>query len=94
MLASVQCGPVRRIGHGLGARRPAVHTPPLPTQTSREGPAHAEFVSCNQTIERLFEEVKKRSKKMSTAFRNEGSCLLLFFAVVRGMRFQNVVMPG
>jgi hypothetical protein len=45
-------------------------------------------------IERLFEEVKKRSKKMSAAFRNEASCLLLFFAVTRGMRFQNVVIPG
>lgn len=42
----------------------------------------------------MFEEVKKRSKKMSAPFRNEASCLLLFFAVVRGLHFQNVVMPG
>lgn len=42
----------------------------------------------------MFEKVKKRSKKMNAAFRNEASCLLLFFAVVRSMRFQNVVMPG
>ena len=42
----------------------------------------------------MFEEVKKRSKKMSAAFRNEGSCLLLFFAVVRSLKFQNVVMSA
>jgi len=51
-------------------------------------------IRTSNVIERLFEEVKKRSKKMSAAFRNEASCLLLFFAVARGMRFQNVVMPG
>jgi transposase-like protein len=55
---------------------------------------HWARIRTSNVIERMFEEVKKRSKKMSTAFRNEGSCLLLFFAVVRGMRFQNVVMPG
>jgi transposase-like protein len=51
-------------------------------------------IRTSNVIERMFEEVKKRSKKMSAAFRNEASCLLLFFAVARGMRFQNVVMPG
>lgn len=45
-------------------------------------------------IERTFEEVKKRSKKMSAAFRNEGSCLLLFYAVVRSLRFRKIRMPG
>jgi len=57
-------------------------------------PTHWARIRTTNVIERLFEEVKKRSKKMSTAFRNEGSCLLLFFAVVRAMRFQNVVMPA
>lgn len=57
-------------------------------------PTHWARIRTSNVIERLFEEVKKRSKKMSTAFRNEGSCLLLFFAVVRGLRFQNVVMPA
>lgn len=47
----------------------------------------------SQTIEWMFEEVKKRRKKMSTAFRDEGSCLLLIFADVRRMRLQNVFMP-
>jgi hypothetical protein len=36
--------------------------------------------------------VKKRSKKMAAAFRNENSCLLLFYAVARGVKFQNVVI--
>jgi hypothetical protein len=45
-------------------------------------------------IERTFEEVKKRSKKMSPPFRNEGSCLLLSFAIVREIRFQNIAMPA
>ncbi len=41
-----------------------------------------------------FEEVKKRSKKMATAFRNEGSCLLLFYAVVRTLQLRKIRMPG
>jgi len=49
---------------------------------------------CNHTIERMVEEVKKRSKKMAAAFRNEGSCLLLFYAVVPGLRFRKLRMPG
>jgi hypothetical protein len=42
----------------------------------------------------MFEEVKKRSKKMAAAFRNEESCLLLFYAVVRGPKFRNLAMPA
>ena len=45
-------------------------------------------------IERTFEEVKKRGKKMAAGFRNEGSCLLLFYAVVRGLHFRKLRMPG
>ncbi|MCI0365748.1 MAG: IS256 family transposase, partial [Phycisphaerales bacterium] len=56
--------------------------------------AHWARIRTTNVIERMFEEVKKRSKKMAAAFRNENSCLLLFYAVVRGLRFQNVVMPG
>lgn len=55
---------------------------------------HWARIRTTNVIERMFEEVKKRSKKMAAAFRNETSCLLLFFAVVRGLRFQNVVMPA
>jgi len=42
----------------------------------------------------MFEKVKKRSKKMSAPFRNEESCLLLFYAVTRSLKFQNVVMSS
>jgi len=47
-----------------------------------------------QYPERTFEEVKKRSKKIATAFRNEGSCLLLFYAVVRTLQLRKIRMPG
>jgi transposase-like protein len=56
--------------------------------------AHWLRIRTSNVIERLFEETKKRSKKMSAAFRNEGSCLLLFYAVVRSLKFQNVVMSA
>jgi transposase-like protein len=55
---------------------------------------HWKNVRTTNIIERTFEEVKKRSKKMAAAFRNEGSCLLLFYAVVRGLRFRKLRMPG
>lgn len=55
--------------------------------------SHWSRIRTNNVIERMFEEVKKRSKKMAAAFRNETSCLLLFYAVVRSLKFQNVVMP-
>lgn len=55
--------------------------------------AHWSRIRTSNVIERMFEEVKKRSKKMAAAFRNENSCLLLFYAVVRSLKFQNVAMP-
>ena len=51
-------------------------------------------IRTSNIIERMFEEVKKRSKKMAAAFRNEGSCLLLFYAVVRTLRLRRIRMPG
>ncbi len=51
-------------------------------------------IRTSNVIERMFEEVKKRSKKMASAFRNEGSCLLLFYAVVRSLRFRKIRMTG
>jgi putative transposase len=53
---------------------------------------HWSRIRTTNTIERLFLEVKKRSKKMAAPFRNEGSCMLLFFAVIRSLKFQNVKM--
>jgi transposase-like protein len=55
---------------------------------------HWKNIRTTNIIERTFEEVKKRSKKMAAAFRNEGSCLLLFYAVVRGLRFRKLRMPS
>ncbi len=56
--------------------------------------AHWKTIRTTNVIERLFEEVKKRSHKMSAAFRNEDSCLLMFYAVIRGMQFKKVRMPS
>ena len=55
---------------------------------------HWKTIRTTNVIERLFEEVKKRSHKMNAAFRNEDSCLLLFYAVTRGLQFKKVRMPN
>lgn len=54
---------------------------------------HWRTIRTNNLIERLFHEVKKRSRKMAAPFRNEGSCLLLFYAVMRTLKFQRISMP-
>jgi len=45
----------------------------------------------NNVMERLVGEVKRRSHKMAAAFRNEESCLLLFYAVIRSLKFNNLL---
>ncbi len=55
---------------------------------------HWKTIRTNNVSERLFEEVKRSSHKMGAAFRNEGSCLLLFYAVVRTLKFQKLTMPA
>lgn len=47
----------------------------------------------NNIIERLFGEVKRRSHKMASAFRTEDSCVLLFYAVLRSLKFNKLTMP-
>lgn len=54
---------------------------------------HWKTIRTNNVIERLFGEVKRRSHKMAAAFRNEGSCLLLFYAVIRSLHFNKLTMP-
>jgi len=54
---------------------------------------HWKTIRTTNVIERLFEEVKRRSHKMGAAFRNETSCLLMFYAVVRTLKFRRVPMP-
>jgi transposase-like protein len=56
-------------------------------------PQHWKAIRTTNAIERLIEEVKKRSHKMSAPFRNEKSCLLMFYAVIRGVKFQRLTMP-
>ena len=56
-------------------------------------PEHWKAIRTTNAIERLIEEVKKRYHKMSAAFRNEESCLLMFYAVIRGVKFQRLTMP-
>jgi putative transposase len=53
---------------------------------------HWRTIRTTNVIERLFEEVKRRSHKMGAAFRNETSCLLMFYAIVRTLKFHNVIM--
>jgi transposase-like protein len=55
---------------------------------------HWKTIRTNNIIERLFGEVKRRSHKMAAAFRTEGSCLLLFFAVIRSLHFNKLTMPA
>lgn len=54
--------------------------------------AHWKTIRTTNIIERLFEEVKKRSHKMNAAFRNEDSCLLLFYAVIRSLKFRRITV--
>lgn len=54
---------------------------------------HWRFIRTNNVIERLYCEVKKRSHKMAAAFRNEDSCLLLFYAVIRSLKLRRITLP-
>ena len=56
--------------------------------------SHWKTLRTTNLIERLFNEVKRRSHKMAAAFRNEGSCLLMFYAVVRSLKFRRLTMPA
>jgi putative transposase len=55
---------------------------------------HWKFIRTTNAIERLFNEVKKRSHKMATAFRNEDSCMLLFYAVIRSLKLRRISVPA
>ncbi len=53
---------------------------------------HWKTIRTTNVIERLFEEVKKRTHKMNAAFRNEDSCLLMFYAVIRSLKFRRITV--
>ncbi len=55
---------------------------------------HWKTIRTNNVIERLFGEIKRRLHKMAAAFRTEGSCLLLFYAVIRSLHFNTLSMPA
>ena len=55
---------------------------------------HWKTIRTNNVMERLFEEVKRRSHKMAAAIRLEESCLLLFYAVIRSLKFNRLTMPA
>src|SRR6266513_6271296 len=55
---------------------------------------HWKTIRTNNVMERLFGEVKRRSHTMAAAFRNEESCLLLFYAVIRSLKFNKLTMPA
>jgi transposase-like protein len=55
---------------------------------------HWKFIRTSNIIERLFNEVKKRSHKMAAAFRNENSCLLMFYAVIRSLKLRRISVPA
>ena len=55
---------------------------------------HWKFIRTTNVIERLFGEVKKRSHKMAAAFRNEDSCMLMFYAVIRSLKLRRISVPA
>jgi putative transposase len=55
---------------------------------------HWKTIRTNNVMERLFEEVKRRSHQMAAAFRNEDSCVLLFYAVIRSLKCNRLPMPA
>jgi putative transposase len=54
---------------------------------------HWQTIRTNNVMERLFGQVKRRSHTMAAALRNEESCLLLFYAVIRSLKFNKLTMP-
>ena len=55
--------------------------------------AHWKKIRTTNVIERLFGEVKKRSHEMAAALHNQGSCFLMFYAVIRGLTFKTPRVP-
>ena len=55
---------------GLRCGRPECATAP-PTQLQRHSPTHAEFVTCNHTIERLINRLKQ-FRRVATRYEKRG----------------------
>ncbi len=54
--------------------------------------SHWKTIRTTNVIERLYGEVKKRTHKMAAAFRNEDSCLLMFYAIIRSLKFRRIAV--
>jgi putative transposase len=54
---------------------------------------HWKTIRTNNVMEQLFGEVKRRSHTIAAAFCNEHGCLLLFYAVIRSLKFNKLTMP-
>lgn len=54
---------------------------------------HWRSIRTNNYIERLFNGVKMRAHSMG-AFRNQASCILVFYAVIRSMHFRKLSLPA
>jgi len=55
---------------------------------------HWKTIRTTNVIERLYGEVKQRTHKMVAAFRNESSCLLMFYAIIRSLKFRRISIPA
>jgi putative transposase len=55
---------------------------------------HWKYIRTSNIIERLFGEVKKRTHKMAAAFRNESSCMLMFYAVIRSLKLRKITITA
>ncbi len=55
---------------------------------------HWKTIRTNNVIERLFGQVKRRSHKMAATFHTEGSCVFLFYAVIRSLHVHKLTMPA
>jgi len=77
-------------------RRASSHIPRIaPGEDAPGHSTHHDYgigIRTTNNIERLFGEVKKRSHKMAAAFRNESSCLLMFYAVIRSLKLRRITI--
>ncbi len=55
---------------------------------------HWKYLRTTNIIERFCGEVKRRSRKMAAAFRNEQSCLFIFYAVTRSLKLRSITVPA
>jgi len=55
---------------------------------------HRKIIRTNNVLERLYGEIKRRFHKMAAAFRSEGTWVLLFYAFIRCLYFNKLMMSA